>query len=1458
MAYSSHLEISIGTGSAGRELVRFRDQLERTDRKGQSLVSAMGGVGRVVGIVAGALGGLSFGRVISESAAFEDSMLGLQAVSGATAKQIEELQKQARTLGATSMFSARQAGDAQRYLAQAGFEVNEILEATPGLLNLAAAGQMDLGHAADIASNALGGFKLEVSELDRVVDVMAATAAGANTSIQQLGEAMSYAAPFAAAAGISIEETSAAIGAMSDAGIQASRAGTGLIGIIRELSRITPSTAKGLESAGIALSDVDISTRGLLPVLETLNKSSINVTQAIEIFGSEAGAAALNVIEASDSVSAFATRLNDVEGEASRMALVIGSGLTGSMRGFNSMMSESILQLGESGLAGGFKSVTDTATGVLAVYNGLLPELAEANNLTETQVSRIEALAGGIGILKDAVIIASGVYGARFVSAMAAGTASTIGKTQASIASSKATASATAAEVSFLRSVQGSLSAQLASTTSAAQKASLRSQLAANTRALTVTNNAYAESLSRSTLAARAMEGASRAAAGALALVGGPLGAAIIAGSAMYYFRDSLGFASAEARETRQEIDQLVGSIEGLTHAQYQNQWRSLYDGAADARAEVEKLQKQIESLQESAGQESVMYQGRGGAASSQITRLQADLQEQLRVLGAAEEGLRKYEQAWEDFQKSQITGASIFRTLDQWLFDTGESAQRTSREFSALSYALGTGGEGWDDYIGKLRGARDVLGMTADEAAAYAAQQQGFTGVYADMAAAVAGQTDALESYRQAIAAGNAEEASAHLERARRFAEAEAMVQAQLLNMETLTSLLKGVQTELSAVALTSALTVADAGGAGAAYVANAIKALNERASAIQRTTTVTETNTAASREAAKAERELANAERERQRVLNDSISAYSDLFQQLSPAGAATAEYNETVARLTVAYEDGTKSALEYYAAIGQAAKNYNEAVKAADPNIKRVEQLTQQYDRQYQRGVALTQAIDDINAAYRRGDIDGQQYGRMIQGVRDEMAELALEADPMAQEMARAWEEAANRIDETFSDAFAGAFDSFDSFADQLLDGFKRLLAELAYQATLKPIVVAFTGDMQGMMGGAGGFDFGSTISAAKGLFGLGGSTANAASLGMQGGVSGTAITSANQVAAGSTGWMSSAASMAGPIAAMYGLASMGNSLFEGAGLYDALGIKTGGRSSEFLGQIAPIGGTIAGAVLDSLGIGGQKTKFSGRFGTTGTNDPSQYANSGKDGVFEHQDSGANFYGQSALGFTGFLDRGTERLQRAGQGEGKGWAEELTNAAVEMDNLVASLAQTGPELTAMQAAVQGLETSSRSASEIVEFALNERPRAALEALGGHFGEFVRGLEGGIEEVVQQAQLGQQAHSLMAASMERLNLQFDTTTASSYNAASQMAQYAGGIENLAAVNDAYYQAAFSENERLSNSQQDLFSSLSSLTNEVPRTVEELRAMVEAQNLNSESSAQLAYDPACLGSGTC
>lgn len=550
MAFESRLELTVDSRSGEKRLRSFEGQLERTESAGKGLSRGLGMVGAAVGALGAAVGGFTVSRVINEAAQFEDSMLGLQAVSGATAGQMAQLEDQARTLGATSMFSAQQAGQAQRFLAQAGFEVNEVMSATPGILDLATAGQMNLAQAADIASNVLGGMRLEVGELSRVNDVLAATAGGANTSISQLGQALSTAAPLAASAGVSIEETAAAIGTLSDAGVQASRAGTGLQGVFRQLSNVTPQAEDALSSYGLSMQDVNIEANGLGSVLETLREANISTSDAFKIFGSEAGAAAQILISGADRVDEFSGSLRDSEGAAQEMALTIGSGLSGSMRSFTSALSESVLQLGDSGLSSAFQSVTDTASGLLSVYNGMLPEFAEANDLTESQAGNLQTMASALEISAKS----AGVFvAARLAAYLGSVAAAQLAATQQSIAYQAA-----------LARMAG------VSRTAAAAQTSLAA--------------------------------ATRAASGALALVGGPLGLLVGGAGLLYVFRDELNLTGQRLGLTSDEVEAFRGELDDMSMMDMSGSLDSLNSEleeatlkAATARDELNRLRQESE-----------------------------------------------------------------------------------------------------------------------------------------------------------------------------------------------------------------------------------------------------------------------------------------------------------------------------------------------------------------------------------------------------------------------------------------------------------------------------------------------------------------------------------------------------------------------------------------------------------------------------------------------------------------------------------------------------------------------------------------------------------------------------------------------------------------------------------------------------------------------------------------------
>ena len=275
--------------------------------------------------------GNAFRSSIQTFADYEAAMFKVQAVSRATDTELAKLSAKAREMGATTKFSAREAGEGLAFLAQAGFTTSESLEAIGSTLSLAAAGGLELGRAADIASNVVSGFNLEANETARVADVLAAAASRSNTNIEQLGAAMSYVAPIAAALGVELETAAAVIGKLGDAGIQGERAGTATRGILTALADPSGNAQKVLSDLGVAARDLDGNLKPIPDIFAALSRAGFNAADAVKAFEKRNAAAALVISRMSGELSALEQELLSAEGEADRMAETMLKGVAGAL-----------------------------------------------------------------------------------------------------------------------------------------------------------------------------------------------------------------------------------------------------------------------------------------------------------------------------------------------------------------------------------------------------------------------------------------------------------------------------------------------------------------------------------------------------------------------------------------------------------------------------------------------------------------------------------------------------------------------------------------------------------------------------------------------------------------------------------------------------------------------------------------------------------------------------------------------------------------------------------------------------------------------------------------------------------------------------------------------------------------------------------------------------------------------
>jgi TP901 family phage tail tape measure protein len=296
--------------------------------------------GKIAGAIAGYFSAKLFGDVVGAARDFETAMSAVQAASGATGAELQALRAAAEEAGASTKYSAVEAANALETLSKAGLSASESAQALPAVLDLASAGGVELGAAADYVTKAVNGMGLEFSEAGRVADVLAMGANASSTSVEGLAGALSYAAPLANTLGLSLEQTVAIIGKFADAGIDASRAGTALNSILAQFSDPASKFRKELAAAGITTGDFD-------QALRQLAAAGPAGQRAINAVGTEAGPALRALLnQGIGSLDELKAKLDQSAGSARTFAETMSNNLDGAAKGFGSAWDALLIKLG--------------------------------------------------------------------------------------------------------------------------------------------------------------------------------------------------------------------------------------------------------------------------------------------------------------------------------------------------------------------------------------------------------------------------------------------------------------------------------------------------------------------------------------------------------------------------------------------------------------------------------------------------------------------------------------------------------------------------------------------------------------------------------------------------------------------------------------------------------------------------------------------------------------------------------------------------------------------------------------------------------------------------------------------------------------------------------------------------------------------------------------------------------
>lgn len=206
----------------------------------------------------------------------DDTMVKL---NGSTVNALDSLSDLAQEMGATTKFSASEAAAAINNMAMAGYEVQEIYDALPGVLNLASAGALDLDYATQLVANGLNVMGMETSDVNELADKMAVTATKAYGSVSDFGEGLLIAGAQAKLANVSLTDTFTALGILGDNGISASEGGTYLRNTLKNLYTPTDDAAKALNELGVETAESDGQLRDFQEVLQDLGGALDGLTE---------------------------------------------------------------------------------------------------------------------------------------------------------------------------------------------------------------------------------------------------------------------------------------------------------------------------------------------------------------------------------------------------------------------------------------------------------------------------------------------------------------------------------------------------------------------------------------------------------------------------------------------------------------------------------------------------------------------------------------------------------------------------------------------------------------------------------------------------------------------------------------------------------------------------------------------------------------------------------------------------------------------------------------------------------------------------------------------------------------------------------------------------------------------------------------------------------------------------
>ena len=331
-----------------------RDQQSAFDKFGANIGRTIK-TGMAVGAAAVVAGGTLITKsLIKTAASYEYEMSRIKAVTNATTAEMKALDAIALKLGKDTVFSANEAAQGINELAKAGVSVADILGGgISGTLALAAAGELEVAAAAEIASNAMNIFGLTGKDVGMVADTLAAAANASSLEVSDLAYSMKYAGPVAQSLGIPFQQLVAILAELGNQGIRGEQAGAGLASMLQALTAPTDDATQKMEQYGIAIYDAEHNMRSMPDILGNMNEalsdlddeSRMTFVQAVFGKGSDS-AIALKLIEGGSKALEKMTKTVSKQGEAARVSAEKMDNFQGSLEQLRGSVETLTIKLG--------------------------------------------------------------------------------------------------------------------------------------------------------------------------------------------------------------------------------------------------------------------------------------------------------------------------------------------------------------------------------------------------------------------------------------------------------------------------------------------------------------------------------------------------------------------------------------------------------------------------------------------------------------------------------------------------------------------------------------------------------------------------------------------------------------------------------------------------------------------------------------------------------------------------------------------------------------------------------------------------------------------------------------------------------------------------------------------------------------------------------------------------------